>query len=173
MIHLNPALLPRYTQNLHADPSVWRKTREFRNRTGATSRSAYASHPRPDFDPAADYVELLRSTYGDSFRLYHDVHGGDVIGGIFNPKLSVQSRKFKVGLGFNSAPVGLGETTAQGAITAVERDGSGKSTNGSSSSSSNGSGGVRLKEVRLNRSAVLAEVERLGHGLVQSIELLK
>lgn len=147
VICLKSGVSPRYVESLAADPTVYAgggNKKTFRNNAVSTasssSSSLYGSTPRIAFDPMTSFVTLLRSIYGDSLRLHFDAHGQTAIGGLFNPTLAMQPRKFKVGLGFNSQPAAADSTT---------------------------------KDVKLNYRAVLAEVERLGVGLVEKIEVQK
>ncbi|SPO26844.1 uncharacterized protein UTRI_04157_B [Ustilago trichophora] len=144
LIHLNPTVLPRYAENVHADPSVWgAKRAKYANDANAiptATSTVLGTEPKPGFDPAESFLDILRSLYSDSFRLYHDKHGGSVIGGLFNPSLD-RERDFKVGLGFSSLPT------------------------------THASGKAGKTQVKLNRMAILAEIERLGEGLVDKVEL--
>lgn len=146
-IHLCPQVLPRYGQGLHSNETLWTAgASAFRNQPhkAGGQRSVYGPTPRVEFDPATKFLTLLRSVYGDSLRLFFDPHGGATIGGMWNPSLvgEEQGRKFKVGLGYNSAPVQEGD-------------------------------GAKLRDVSLNTKAILAEMERLGEGLIERIELIK
>jgi U3 small nucleolar RNA-associated protein 22 len=140
VIALKRNILPRYSENVHADPSVWGSKRtKYANDAGASLppvESVLGATPKPGFDSAEAFLALLRGLYSDSFRLYHDCHGGSLIGGLFNPSLE-RERDFKVGLGFSSQP-----TTTD-----------------------------RKAQVKLNRAAIMAEIERLGEGLVERVEL--
>ncbi|KAJ9477861.1 U3 small nucleolar RNA-associated protein 22 [Pseudozyma hubeiensis] len=140
LIHLDPAVLPRYSENVRADPTVWgAKRTKYANDAAATIQSSgtlLGPEPKPGFDSAEAFLTLLRELYSDSFRLYHDQHGGSVVGGLFNPSLD-RERDFKVGLGFSSQPSDAGSKT----------------------------------QVKLNKPAIVAEIERLGEGLVQKVEL--
>lgn len=147
VLHLDPAYLPRYgPHHRGADERYWSSQTKggFKNAV-SRSRSTIAdsrlgSRPRPGFEPAALFVSLLRSIFADSLRLYFDPHGAPLIGGIFNPLLLKDARRFKVGLGFNSEPV----ESQQGQTD---------------------------ERVRLNSKAVLAEIARLGEGLVTRVEV--
>ncbi|SJX63609.1 uncharacterized protein SRS1_14361 [Sporisorium reilianum f. sp. reilianum] len=144
VIHLNRGVLSRYSENVRADPAVWsaKRTKYANDAAGAIQSvdSVLGSTPKPGFDAAQAFLALLRGLYSDSFRLYHDVHGGCVIGGLFNPSLD-RERDFKVGLGFSSCP------------------------------SSGSSGANKKTQVKINKPAILAEIQRLGEGLVEKIEL--
>ncbi len=98
------------------------------------------NEPKPGFDTLADFAALLERLYGDSFRLFYDVHGGSTIAGIWNPSLSTE-RPYKVALGFSAQP---------------------KREEGNE---------TKAKAVTLNRVAVLAELERLGEGLIAKLEV--
>lgn len=143
VIHLNRSVLPRYAENVHADPSVWGAKRTKYANDAASNLTSFPTllgdSPKPGFDPAEAFVGMLRALYSDSFRLYHDKHGGCVIGGLFNPSLD-RERDFKVGLGFSSQPASANK-------------------------------GKKQTQVKLNKVAIMAEIERLGEGLVDKVEL--
>ena len=52
---LQPAVLPRYYQNVAADPSVWAKVGKFENPPPADGQAPL----RPGFDPAESYLHDL------------------------------------------------------------------------------------------------------------------
>ncbi|KAK0529877.1 U3 snoRNP protein [Tilletia horrida] len=131
VIHLEPQVLSRYAYSIGASASVWQDA-------NGDCSSRLGSQPRPDFDAGEAFVLQLQQLYQDSFRLFHDGHGGTIIGGSWNPHLRDQSRKYRVALGFSARPV-----------------------------AGNGD------QVKLNVPGVLAEIERLGAGLVKRIELLR
>lgn len=148
VIRLEQALLPRYLSNVSFDGSALKKSLQ---RTSPTTKaqtfvnldqgssSSLGSEPKPGFDTATEFVELLQDLYSDTFRLFHDEQGGDVIGGMWNPSLS-KRRDFKVALGFNTMPVSLEDEA---------------------SSSKRG--------VVLNKEAVLDEIRRLGSSLIREV----
>ncbi|SPC64141.1 uncharacterized protein UHOD_05221 [Ustilago sp. UG-2017b] len=142
VIHLKPSVLPRYSENVRADPSVWGgKRTKYANDANASVNAGdtrLGSTPKPGFDPAESFLAVLRGLYSDSFRLYHDKHGGNVIGGLFNPSLD-RERDFKVGLGFSSCPTS--------------------------------SKAEKKTQVQVNKVAIMAEIERLGEGLVEKVEV--
>lgn len=157
VLHLDPTVLPRYAPHyIAADSAVWLgpnhgKKSGFRNAIQTKAiRSQFGPVARPDFDPASAFVALLRSLYSDSMRLYHDPYGSPIIGGIFNPLLAGEKRRFKVAAGFNALPVAASESGVP-----------------------EGKGQGSRDEVVLNTSAVLAEIERLGEGLVKRVEVRK
>ena len=82
----------------------------------------------------------VQRAFGDIFVLFHDAHGGTVIGGLWNPAHQ-QPRNFKVQLDFSSRPVAL-----EG-------------------------GDAKSQMVVLNEAGLVAELRRLGEGLVERIEV--
>ena len=57
------------------------------------------------FDPVTDFVRRAQVLHGDSIALFHDVHGGNVIAGVFNPDLVSQPRRWRPSLDVAFAPV--------------------------------------------------------------------
>ncbi|KAL1749256.1 Nrap protein [Schizophyllum fasciatum] len=95
---------------------------------------------RAGFDPADLFFADLQRVYGDTLKLFHDPYGGDVIAGVWDPSLR-DSRPFRVRAGYSTAPQ---DKSAQGKSKSKDT-------------------------VVLNTAAVLAEIERMGRGLVESI----
>ncbi|EAU86967.1 pre-rRNA processing protein Utp22 [Coprinopsis cinerea okayama7 len=93
----------------------------------------------PGFDPARALFVDLQRTYADTFRLFFDPYGGTQFGGVWDPTLKT-ARPFRVLGGFNSQPVPK--------ESEKEKD---------------------KGLVTLNEGAVLAEVRRMGQGLVKDI----
>ncbi|KAJ1733229.1 U3 snoRNP protein [Coemansia sp. Benny D160-2] len=92
------------------------------------------------FDPASMFVRDLVDVYGDSVFVFHDVYGGSVVAGLWNPAVVGKDVPFSAGLHASMAP--------------VKRE-----TPASSSSSSR-------PLVRYNVQDVVNEMIRLGDGLV-------
>jgi U3 small nucleolar RNA-associated protein 22 len=78
-------------------------------------------------------------------EFFFDVHGGSTIGALWEPSLTSE-RAFRVLAGFSSQPIQV-------------------ETPGTKSKTSD--------QIVLNRAAVLAEIERLGAGLVKTIVVRK
>ncbi|KAF8841474.1 Nrap protein [Paxillus ammoniavirescens] len=96
LIELHPAVLPRYHQNVDADPAVWSK-----DRLGhATDREAMS---RPGFDPARMLFDDLEAMYSDTLKFFFDIYGGHRIGAIWLPSVS-GARPFRTLGGFSSMP---------------------------------------------------------------------
>lgn len=158
VIRLEQAILPKYLYNVNFDRTVAEKSLQrtapksstgnlqtFVNLASASgATSTLGSEPEPGFDTATEFVELLQNLYSDSFRLFHDEQGGDVIGGMWNPSLG-RKRDFKVALGFNTMPIA-------------------PATNDEESEAQSNKRGVVL-----NKAAVLDEIERLGKGMIQKV----
>ncbi|KAI1798486.1 Nrap protein [Ganoderma leucocontextum] len=137
---LDPGALPRYYQNVGANPSGWASKAKYANASLASSVAPIF----PGFDPAATLFADLRSVYQDTALLFYDALGGSSIGGVWQPMLRTP-RPFRVLGGYSSFPV-----------------------------SKNGN---KLKErekevVSLNQKALVAETERIGHGLIVRLSLL-
>ncbi|KAF9219296.1 Nrap protein [Gyrodon lividus] len=96
LIELNPAVLPRYHQNVVADPAVWSK-----DRLGHATDGEPVS--RPGFDPAQMLFDDLQATYSDTLKCFFDVYGGHRIGAIWLPSVS-GTRPFRALGGFSSTP---------------------------------------------------------------------
>lgn len=92
---------------------------------------------------------ISQSLYADTFRIFSDVHGGVVLGGLWNPSLS-KPRDFKVALGFSSKP---------------------SSSSDANSSENSKKNKKKLEQIELNQRGVLAEIERLGQGIVSRVEM--
>ncbi|EPQ25892.1 uncharacterized protein PFL1_06923 [Pseudozyma flocculosa PF-1] len=151
LVRLRPEVLSRYARNVAADSRVWTSG----GGADAKGRNRYANLvdgvvdlpstlgpvARPGFDAGAAFLQILVTHYADTFRLFYDTEGGTVLGGTWNPALQ-RERHFKVALGFSSRPV---------------EDGGRKSSSPA--------------DVVLNRQAILAEIERIGQGVVESIEV--
>ncbi|KAF9244276.1 Nrap protein [Melanogaster broomeanus] len=100
LIELNPAVLPRYYQNVDADPAVWSKDRLVH----ATDGDAVS---RPGFDPARMLFDDLQTTYSDTLRFFFDIYGGYRIGAVWLPSVS-GTRPFRALGGFSSTPAPKG-----------------------------------------------------------------
>ncbi|KAG8796957.1 hypothetical protein FRC17_007898 [Serendipita sp. 399] len=100
IIHLDPNVLPRYSQNAFADESVWTgKMRPINLQTGVTEEVML------DYDPARDFVDDLQRAYGDTMLFFYDRMGGTVIAGLWNPLLR-QPKPFRALLGYSSCADG-------------------------------------------------------------------
>ncbi|KAI0292587.1 Nrap protein [Russula brevipes] len=97
VIKFRPALLPRYFQNISANPSHW------------ADNHAYAPHTdgveplRPGFDPVEAYLDDLTYIYADTAKFFYDPLGGDRFGGIWDPSLA-KPMSFRVLSRFSSTP---------------------------------------------------------------------
>lgn len=81
-------------------------------------------------------------TYSGTLEFFYDIHGGTTIGALWEPSLS-SKRPFRVLAGFSSRP----DDTPSAPKSKAKPN----------------------EQVVLNRDSVLAEIERLGEGLVKSI----
>ncbi|TCD66882.1 hypothetical protein EIP91_000780 [Steccherinum ochraceum] len=102
LIGLNAELLPRYYQNIRADPSVWDRKGKYAN-IGST-RETRSSPVQPGYDPAQLLFDDLSRIYKDTFLLFRDPLGGDRFGGVWEPRLK-EPRPFKILGKFSATPV--------------------------------------------------------------------
>ncbi|KAJ2556923.1 U3 snoRNP protein [Coemansia sp. RSA 1933] len=118
-------LLPAMqTQNqLHHVPQVKQHSNPF-NQPGMIN-----------FDPVSLFVRDLVDVYGDSMFVFHDVHGGNVVAGLWNPSMVGKELPFTAAIHANVAP-------------AKENAASSRPL------------------VRYNQQDVVAEIIRLGDGLI-------
>ncbi|EGN97143.1 hypothetical protein SERLA73DRAFT_92146 [Serpula lacrymans var. lacrymans S7.3] len=96
IIELNSSVLPRYFQNVVADPGVW-------SRKNVSQGSDMGTVVRPGFDPARLFFNDLARTYGETLKFFYDPYGGNRIGAVWIPTLK-NPRLFRVLGGFSSIP---------------------------------------------------------------------
>ncbi|KAF9344020.1 hypothetical protein BGX26_004904 [Mortierella sp. AD094] len=157
VIDLDPALCTRYAQNLTANAQYFVTKGDKYKNLGSFQKSVFGDEILVGFDPAAEYLAELQKLYGDIALFFHDRYGGTQIGVLWNP-ITLSPRAWKVNLGFNSKPA---DVNKNGVLEVKEQDS--KSKNGKSSAGS--------KLVVPNIEALISEIERVGHGLVQSIQI--
>lgn len=92
VIRLNPTRLTRYHESLSADPAILSLKPAFDKLASVTPTPAILL----GYDPASALVGELQKLLGDTTVLFHDLHGGDVIAGLFNPELD-KAREWHVG----------------------------------------------------------------------------
>ncbi|KAJ7581471.1 Nrap protein [Mycena floridula] len=112
LIHLDPAVLPRYFQNASVDTSQLARRGKYSN------LPATAETVRPGFDPARALFLDLQRVYQDTCKLFYDPLGGDCIGGIWYPVL-LQRKPFKVLGGYSTVPCsqqGKGQDKQKGMV---------------------------------------------------------
>ncbi|KAK4685401.1 U3 small nucleolar RNA-associated protein 22, partial [Tremellales sp. Uapishka_1] len=102
VIHLNPSVLPRYSQGVSPDEDQWESKLKFRNLSHTSEVDA-----RVGFDPAEAFVRDLQRVYGDALLIFFDLLGGTAVGGLWNPAKE-QPRSLKPFLGYNSRPTETG-----------------------------------------------------------------
>ncbi|KAG6888045.1 hypothetical protein C0995_010906 [Termitomyces sp. Mi166 len=111
IVHLDAAQLPRYFHNVAVDPDL-------------LSRGKYANlqdnqSVRPGFDPARLLFHDLQRIYGHTFKIFHDVFGGDRFGVVWDPSLK-ETRPFRVLGEFSSIPVKKEEAKDKGLVVLNE-----------------------------------------------------
>ncbi|KIY65485.1 Nrap protein [Cylindrobasidium torrendii FP15055 ss-10] len=142
LVELNPSVLPRYHQNVHADLALLsQRHKKFSN---LQNTPADEVEVRIGFDPARLFFKDLQRIYANTFRIFWDPLGGDTFGAVWDPTLR-EPRSFKVLGGFSSAPCPVEAQKGKG------KDSKSKDL------------------VVLNEAAVLSEIRRLGQGLVKDV----
>ncbi|THG99128.1 hypothetical protein EW026_g3163 [Hermanssonia centrifuga] len=99
LMRLDPSALPRYYQNITADPSVW-KGKYANAMLNGESKDAL----KPGFDPAQLLFNDLKRVYKDTLKIFHDPFGGNLFGAVWDPTLK-EPRPFRVLGGFSSTSV--------------------------------------------------------------------
>lgn len=92
VIRLNPTRLTRYHENLSPDQAILTLKPPVDKLASVTPTPAIPL----GYDPASALVGELQKLLGDTAVLFHDLHGGDVIAGLFNPELD-KAREWHVG----------------------------------------------------------------------------
>ncbi|KAJ3154943.1 hypothetical protein HDU86_004462 [Geranomyces michiganensis] len=140
-LRLDSSKLPRFRESLSYDPP---KLSTFKNLIALKDRELALLS---DIDPAELYVADLTTAFGDSALFFHDRFGGDVIGVVWNPLVMAES-SWKVDLKYNAAPSDENEEGTEA-----------------------GRGGKNKLKVKPNALAMVAEMQRLGEGLVLGVDL--
>ncbi|KAF8950750.1 hypothetical protein BGZ52_001534 [Haplosporangium bisporale] len=154
VIDLDPSLCTRYAQNLAPEAQYFVTKGDKYKNLSTFQKSVFGEEIMIGFDPAAEYVAELQRAFGDIALFFYDRYGGTQVGVLWNP-VTLTPRAWKVNLGFNNKPADLNK---DGALE-VKEDPKGKK----------GASGSKL--VVPNIEALMGEVERVGHGLVRSIQV--
>ncbi|KAI9456746.1 Nrap protein [Russula earlei] len=97
VVKLQPAVLPRYFQNVTTTPSILADKHAYTTPT-------HDEWPlRPGFDPVGTYLDDLTRIYADTAKFFYDPLGGDRFGGIWDPSLT-KPMPFRVLNRFSSTP---------------------------------------------------------------------
>ncbi|KAG0297764.1 hypothetical protein BGZ96_004955 [Linnemannia gamsii] len=158
VIDLDPAMCTRYAQNLSPDAQYFVTKGDKYKNLGTFQKSVFGEQILIGFDPAAEYLAELQRTYGDIALFFHDRYGGTQIGVLWNPN-ALSPRAWKVNLGFNSKPADVNKD----GVLEVAKEQSTKAKNGKTTGGS--------KMVVPNIEALMSEIERIGHGLVRSVQV--
>ncbi|KAG0330997.1 hypothetical protein BG000_011298 [Podila horticola] len=156
VIDLDPSLCTRYAQNLAPEAQFFVTKGDKYKNLSTFQKSVFGEEILVGFDPAAEYVAELQRAFGDIALFFYDRYGGTQVGVLWNP-VTLTPRAWKVNLGFNSKPADINK---DGVLEVKEEETKGKK--GSSSGS---------KLAVPNIEALMGEVERVGHGLVRSIQV--
>jgi hypothetical protein len=172
LLRLNPEVDTQVAYKIfaHVDPSI-RQAWESHQRNQTVSGMA-AKEPMIEFNPINLFVQdlevsklilqrsaliRLQRLYGHQIVFFHDKLGGTVVGGLWNPSI-LQHRTFKPFLGYSTKPV-VGDETKVSVFYAV----------------------LIVIDVSLqvssmveaNKTGILAEIKRLGDGIVSSVEVVE
>jgi len=141
IIRLIPSRCTRYIENLTPEAEYFTSaTPKYRNLVSRATE--LGDQVLVQFDPATYLVQEIQRIYGDFILAFHDKHGGDLIAIVWNP-LTTAPRPWKVNQGFNAIPVDMKK---------------GSKLEGNS------------KLTAVNFEAILAEIERIGEGIIAEIE---
>ncbi|KAG0324998.1 hypothetical protein BGZ99_001153 [Dissophora globulifera] len=160
VIDLDPALCTRYAQNLAPKAEYFATKGDKYKNLGAFQKSVFGDQILIGLDPAAAFLSELQKAYGEIALFFHDRYGGTQIGVLWNPT-TLSPRPWKVNLGFNNKPA---DVNKDGVLEVKEQKQDAKSKGGKT-----GAAGSKL--VVPNIEALMSEMERIGHGLVQSIHV--
>ncbi|KAK4047715.1 U3 snoRNP protein [Microbotryomycetes sp. JL201] len=151
LIHLDPAANPRHYQALETDRKALQQGAPHFSVLAGTLAGETMEAPVDDvrisWDPVTDFVKDLETLFPSTFVLFHAKEGGCVIGGIWEPSVEGAPRSFQIGLGFPFKP------DLKSGHSKTEE----KQTN----------------KVVIDKEAVLAQIKRIGQGLVIKTELLR
>jgi len=145
---------------IHVAPKFRRKGKVIK---GGNEKSKYKNLqlgkilPDPElvgFEAVREYFAELQRLFGDAVVLFADQGSWEVVAGLWSPH--TERRKFKVSLGYSSAPVaeGVGKRTRE--VEQSGMDGEAHKDN--------------EVEVVINKDAMLSEMARLGGDIVAKIE---
>ncbi|KAJ1982448.1 U3 snoRNP protein, partial [Dimargaris verticillata] len=125
---------------------------------------------RVGFDPLAAYVQELQEVYGHLALFFYDDYGGQTIGGLWFPGVQsgAAAHSLSANLGFNSAPVSALTLPASPSALSSKKS---KKRSRADVASALPQEETSDHKMALNLPAILAEMERLGEDLVQSIEV--
>ncbi|EPQ51620.1 Nrap protein [Gloeophyllum trabeum ATCC 11539] len=115
LVKLDASVLPRYHQNISADPKTWSRGSGYANLQPRDEEPS-----RPGRDPAQLLFDDLQRVYQDSFKVFYDCYGGNTFGAVWDPSVK-KRRPFRVMGGFSSIPVKKEEKSKEkGTVTLNE-----------------------------------------------------
>ena len=110
------------------------------------------------YDPVASFTAELRDIYGDAVLWFWNPTARAVIAGLWNPAATAE-RAWKVRAGWNSKPV-------------QRRSAAGARPAGSAAEAQTATAADRTR-IRINKTAILNEIARLGGDMIERIEVIK
>ncbi|KAJ3021439.1 hypothetical protein HKX48_008533 [Thoreauomyces humboldtii] len=147
LLRLDTTKLPRFRESLSYDPEILdREKPKYRNLVAVKDRELALLS---EIDPAECLLADLRAAFGGCALFFHDRYGGDTIGVVWNPTVAAPG-PWKADARFN------GEAVLDGGAAGRRKASSEKPGKPS---------------VTPNFTAMVAEMQRLGEGLVVAVDL--
>lgn len=145
VLHLNASLVRGRSQ--------YARTGTFKNLElqGITNTVAEMAN----YDPIGTFIRELRELYGDAVVLFHDQREDNVLAGLWNPTMN--ERNWKVKMPISTIPMVGGPVAISASSTVGVNDKSGRSD--------------ETNLVRMNKSAIIREIARIGGDVVDSIDV--
>ncbi|KAG9293934.1 hypothetical protein G9A89_019272 [Geosiphon pyriformis] len=156
IIHLDPSCCSRYYQNRLANPQYIPEQDKDKKMASYQGEIFFIG-----YDPVDCYLNELKRLYSDIALFFHDRYGGDFIGVLWVP-MELSARSWKVNLGFSSALKEL-----------VENEGEDAKNPKAGNNATSPLKSLSSKIVVPNHPSIIANIERLGVGLVTKIEVLQ
>jgi len=147
VLFLHP--VSEYDFVIHFDPTRLNRYYQNVNSGGdfwkhvGSSDQRNATHTiRVDFDPVALFFDDLKHVFDGVIEFFYDPYGGTSVGGLWHPSV-IKTRPFRVLAGYTTTP---------------HRFTTGKK-------------GKETVLVDLNKASIYSEIQRMGEGLIKTIEI--
>ncbi|KAF9157925.1 hypothetical protein DFQ26_008167 [Actinomortierella ambigua] len=161
VLELDPSVCTRYAQSLRPQQELLVTKGDKYKNLGSFQKSAFGEEILVGFDSATLYLEELQRSFGDIALFFHDTYGGTQIGVLWNP-IALTPKAWKVNQGYNNKPADVDEHGGLvGAAAAQQKQSNGKTKQKDQN---------KMMLVP-NIEALLGEMARLGHGIVQGVHV--